>query len=106
MKEYLKAFRQNNAFASVSKDLVTLKEIRLREHHDPIPDKFIITPDEVEKQLSSTNKSKGMDPDAIPNWILKNSRTPSQNQYVIYLTALSEKVFSNNLEESECDLYT
>uniref|UniRef100_K1PUJ5 Uncharacterized protein n=1 Tax=Magallana gigas TaxID=29159 RepID=K1PUJ5_MAGGI len=35
----------NNAVASVSKDLVPLKEIKFREHQDPIQDKLIIAPD-------------------------------------------------------------
>lgn len=60
-----------NAFASVSKDLEPLKEVRLKQDHDPIPGKFIITPDEVEKQLSNIKISKAMGPDSIPNWILK-----------------------------------
>lgn len=35
----------NNPVASVSKDLVPLKEIKFREHQDPIQDKLIIAPD-------------------------------------------------------------
>lgn len=60
----------NNAFIYiVSKDLVSFKELRLRKHHDPIPENFIITPNEVDKHLSSIKISKPMGLDAKPNWI-------------------------------------
>lgn len=44
-------------------------------------------------------------PDAIPNWILKNSRTPSQNQYVLYLTALSERVLFQQFEKEQMSMH-
>ena len=39
---------------------------------EPIPDEFIISAEEAEKQLLNIKVSKAVGPDNIPNWILKD----------------------------------
>ena len=63
----------NTFFQSVSCDLPKPSK-SLLPHRDagPVPDKYIITVQDVEKQLMKLNLSKAPGPDGIPNWVLRD----------------------------------
>jgi hypothetical protein len=60
----------NEFFQSVSADLPKLDKSRLPPRSDHIPDKYIISVLDVEKQLMKLDISKAPGPDGIPTWIL------------------------------------
>ncbi len=70
----LLASRINDFFCSVSRVLDPLPpENEYSEFHvDSLPDEFIISIEDVEKQLLRTNIRKASGPDHIPNWIIKD----------------------------------
>ncbi len=62
----------NNTFVSVSQDLDPLEPLSYTQY-DNLPDELIITVDSVEKQLLYTKLHKAIEPDQMPNWILKDA---------------------------------
>ena len=64
------ANRVNDFFQSVSKDLPKPDKSILPPKSDHIPDKYIITVLEVEKQLMKVDIRKAPGPDGVPTWML------------------------------------
>ena len=61
----------NNSFQRVSSHLKPLDYIE--NHKFDIPSKYIITVEEVEKQLSKINLKKSPGPDGLPSWLLREA---------------------------------
>ncbi len=61
----------NNVYQSASSDLKPLELVEKTPLN--VPEKYIISPEDVEKKLLKLNTRKDMGPDYIPNWILLNS---------------------------------
>lgn len=64
----------NTFFASLCDDMPALEENNIYSEIqcDTIPDKYIISVETVEKQLSRLNVKKAPGPDMIPTWILRD----------------------------------
>ena len=62
----------NRFFQSVSADLPKPDKSLLppKDHNELIPDQYIISVSDVEKQLMKVQISKVPGPDGIPNWVL------------------------------------
>lgn len=60
----------NDSFGRVADDIPQLDYTAIPLTH--IPDEFIISPEAVQRALSSIKEYKSSGPDAIPNWLLKN----------------------------------
>ncbi len=60
----------NETYQSVTKDLPELDISTLPPPTNPVPDKYIINIENVEKRLAQINIFKALGPDSIPNWIL------------------------------------
>ncbi len=64
----------NHAFQSVSDDMVplTASDSFTVGDDNTVPDRYIISVEQVERRLTKINTSKAVGPDAIPNWLLKD----------------------------------
>ena len=62
----------NETYQSVTKDLPKLDMSVLPPPTNPVPDKYIINIETVEKKLAHINLFKALGPDSIPNWILRD----------------------------------
>ena len=60
----------NESFCYVASDITPLEFTPILVTQ--IPDKYSISPDEVERSLSTIQERKSIGPDDIPNWLLKN----------------------------------
>ena len=62
----------NNYFISVSDGLKRLVSQEMDPADIVIPDKYIISVEEVQNKLIKINTKKAIGPDYLPNWILRN----------------------------------
>ena len=60
----------NDRFTNVTSDIEQLDFIPVDTNHSS--DEYAISPESVEKALSSSKERKSNGPDDIPNWVLKN----------------------------------
>ncbi len=60
----------NETYQSITKDLPKLDISTLPLPTNPVPDKYIINIENVEKKIAQINIFKAFGPDSIPNWIL------------------------------------
>jgi hypothetical protein len=63
--------RVNTFFHSISSNFSPLQESDFDHGPHVIPDKYIISVEQVESRLQKLNPRKGMGPDGIPTWILR-----------------------------------
>ena len=66
------AGRANNYFISVSDRLKRLVPLEMDPDDIVIPDKYIISVEEVRNKLIKINTKKAIGPDYLPNWILRD----------------------------------
>ena len=60
----------NESFCNVASDITPLEFTPIPVTQ--IPDEYSISPDEVERSLTTIQERKSIGPDDIPNWLLKN----------------------------------
>ena len=61
----------NRSFQQVTKNFEPLELGSPMTGHNPIPEQYVISVEEVMKSLQKINTSKAVGPDMIPNWLLK-----------------------------------
>ena len=81
----------NNFFHSINSDFVPPQENDINRGPHVIPDKYIISVQQVEARLSRLNPRKGSGPDGIPTWILREyAHLLSKPVCAIYNSSLRE----------------